>query len=218
MHWTDSRRGWVVYTAMCTPFIRRGSNPIRGIFGNIFIELLFLFYFINKNNQCNVCKYKYYLTTHTHMSEVEVYFLSINLTFWAMDKNVVGKKISRPAIRPPVGVQGQSPDGGPRRQSHLDAESFRIYEIDNQASTDCMAKIVQSEEEKKSWYDLFQNVCVFGIILKQINCSFCCFLNHIICFCKSRVMLCFVRQGKIPFVPVFIFIEEIVMEVQQQKS
>ena len=40
----------------------------------------FLFYFINKNNQCNVCKYKYYLTTHTHMSEVEVY--SVNkLTF-----------------------------------------------------------------------------------------------------------------------------------------
>ena len=58
-----------------------GSKPIRGIFGNIFIELLlFFFYFINKNNQCNVCKYKYYLTTHTHMSEVEVY--SVNkLTF-----------------------------------------------------------------------------------------------------------------------------------------
>ena len=45
-----------------------GSKPIRGIFGNI------CFYFIvNKNNQCNVCKYKYYLTTHTHISEVEVY-------------------------------------------------------------------------------------------------------------------------------------------------
>ena len=50
-----------------------------------------MFYFINKNNKCDVCKYKYYLTTHTHMSEVEVY--SVNkLTFWAMDKNVVGKK------------------------------------------------------------------------------------------------------------------------------
>ena len=57
-----------------------GSKPIRGIFGNIFIEFFVLFYFINKNNQCNVCKYKYYLTTHTHMSEVEVY--SVNkLTF-----------------------------------------------------------------------------------------------------------------------------------------
>ena len=58
-----------------------GSNPIRGIFGNIFLlNYYFLFYFINKNNQCNVCKYKYYLTTHTHMSEVEVY--SVNkLTF-----------------------------------------------------------------------------------------------------------------------------------------
>ena len=59
-----------------------GSKPIRGIFGNIFIDFFFFFffYFINKNNQCNVCKYKYYLTTHTHMSEVEVY--SVNkLTF-----------------------------------------------------------------------------------------------------------------------------------------
>ena len=73
-----------------------GSKPNRGIFGNIFIDFFFFFfYFINKNNQCNVCKYKYYLTTHTHMSEVEVY--SVNkLTFWVMDKNVVGKKISRP--------------------------------------------------------------------------------------------------------------------------
>ena len=79
----------------------------------------------------------------------------------------------------------------------------------------------------KKWYSkkkkilgmiCFQNVCVFGIILKQINCSFCCFLNHIICFCKSRVMLCFVRQGKIPFVPLFIFIEEIVMEVSTTKK
>ena len=51
-----------------------------------------------------------------------------------------------------------------------------------------------------------QNVCVSGTILKQIDCSFCC-------FCKSRVMLCFVRQCKIPFVPLFIFIEEIVMKV-----
>ena len=64
----------------------------------------------------------------------------------------------------------------------------------------------------------FQIVCVFGIILKQINCSFCCFLNHIICFCKSRVMLCFVRQGKMLFVPLFIFIEEIVMEVSTTKK
>ena len=37
------------------------------------LNYYFLFYF-NKNNQCNVCKYKYYLTTHTHMSEVEVLF------------------------------------------------------------------------------------------------------------------------------------------------
>ena len=57
-----------------------GSNPIRGIFGNIFIKEFFLFYFINKNNKCDVCKYKYYLTTDTHRSEVEVY--SVNkLTF-----------------------------------------------------------------------------------------------------------------------------------------
>ena len=63
-----------------------------------------------------------------------------------------------------------------------------------------------------------QNVCVFGTILKQINCSFCCFLNQIIRFCKSRVRLCFVREGKIQFVPLFIFIEEIVMEVSTTKK
>ena len=33
-----------------------------------------------------------------------------------------------------------------------------------------------------------QQVCVFDIISKRNNCSFCCFLNHIICFCESRVM------------------------------
>ena len=43
-----------------------GSNPIRGIFGNIFIELLFFVYFINKNNNA-MYVIKYYLTTHhTH--------------------------------------------------------------------------------------------------------------------------------------------------------
>ena len=63
-----------------------------------------------------------------------------------------------------------------------------------------------------------QNVCVFGTILKWNNCSFCCFLNHTICFCKSRVMLRFVRQGKILFVPLFIFIKEIVMKVSATKE
>ena len=62
------------------------------------------------------------------------------------------------------------------------------------------------------------NVCVFGIILKQNNCSFYCFLNHIIYFCKSIVMLRLVRQGKIPFVPFFAFIEEIVMKVSTTKQ
>ena len=61
-----------------------------------------------------------------------------------------------------------------------------------------------------------QNVCVFGTILKQIDCPFCCFLNHIICFCK----LCYVflRQGKIPFVPLFIFFEKIVMKASTTKK
>ena len=31
-------------------------------------------------------------------------------------------------------------------------------------------------------------------------------------------MLCFMRQGKIPFMPLFIFIEEIVMEVSTTKK
>ena len=54
---------------------------------------------------------------------------------------------------------------------------------------------------------------VFGTMSKQNNCSLCCFLNHISCFCKSRVMLRFVRRGKIPFVPRFVFFVEIVMKV-----
>ena len=64
-----------------------------------------------------------------------------------------------------------------------------------------------------------QYACVFGTILKRNDCSFCCFLNHIICFCKSRVMLRFCgMQGKIPFVPLFIFIEGIVMKVSTTKK
>ena len=35
---------------------------------------------------------------------------------------------------------------------------------------------------------LVEKLCVFDIILKQNNSSFCCFLNHIIYFCKSRVI------------------------------
>ena len=34
----------------------------------------------------------------------------------------------------------------------------------------------------------------------------------------NQVMLPFVRQGKIPFVPLFIFIEEIVMKVSTTKK
>ena len=69
---------------------------------------------------------------------------------------------------------------------------------------------------QKKWYSqeknylgmiFVENVCVFGIILKLNNSSFFCFLNHIIYFCKSRVMLLLVRQDKIPFVPLFVFIE-----------
>ena len=94
--------------------------------------------------------------------------------------------------------------------------SVRIFH--ERVSTDCI-QIKNGTVRKKILEIIFvQNVCVFGTILKQIDCSFCCFLNHIICFCKSRVMLCFVRQGKIPFVPLFIFIEEIVMEVSTTKK
>ena len=62
-----------------------------------------------------------------------------------------------------------------------------------------------------------QNVYI-GTISKWSNCSFCCFLNHIICFCKSRVMLRFVRQGKILLVPLFIFIKDLVMKVSTTKK
>ena len=72
----------------------------------------------------------------------------------------------------------------------------------------------------KNYLDMIfvENVYVFDIILKRNNCSFCCFLNHIIYFCESRVMLRLVRQGKIPFVPLFVFIEEIVMKVSATKQ
>ena len=62
-----------------------------------------------------------------------------------------------------------------------------------------------------------QNVCVFGTMLKQINCSFCCFLNHIICFCNQT--LCYVLCGKAKSrLCHFIFIEEIVMKVSTTKK
>ena len=84
-------------------------------------------------------------------------------------------------------------------------------------TTDCLKN---GTVRKKTILDVIfvQNFCVFGTILKQINCSFCSFLNHIICFCRSRVMLCLVWQGKIPFVLLFIFIKEIVMEVLTTKK
>ena len=63
-----------------------------------------------------------------------------------------------------------------------------------------------------------ENLCVFGIILKQNDSSFFCFLNHIIYFCKSRVMLRLVRQDNIPFVPLYVFIKEIVMKVSTTKQ
>ena len=93
--------------AIHTAWVR---NPFMA-FLVIFLLIFFFFDFINKNNQCNVCKYKYYLTTHTYMSEVEVY--SVNkLTFWAMDKNVVGKKNSRPGrdMKKTIGVRGKKID------------------------------------------------------------------------------------------------------------
>ena len=76
----------------------------------------------------------------------------------------------------------------------------------------------KSQEKKYLGMIIVENVFVFGIVLKQNNSSFFCFLNHIIYFCKSRVMLRFVRQDKIPFVPLFVFIEEIVMKVSTTKQ
>ena len=77
--------------------------------------------------------------------------------------------------------------------------------------TDCIKKWYQ---QKIIFLDMnvAQKVYVFGTKSKQNNFSFCCCLNHIICFCKSRVMPHFVRRGKIPFVPLFVFIEEIVIK------
>ena len=66
--------------------------------------------------------------------------------------------------------------------------------------TTVCTKMVPAEEKIMIFV---KNVCVFDIISKRNNCSFCCILNHIICCCRSRVMPRFVRRGKIPFVPLF---------------
>ena len=74
-------------------------------------------------------------------------------------------------------------------------------------------KMVQSE-------NIFLNMKCFQqqYISKRNKCSFCCYLNHIFSFCKSRVMPCFMRWGKFPFVPLFIFILEIVMKVSNNEA
>ena len=53
--------------------------------------------------------------------------------------------------------------------------------------------------------NIFQMVCVFGTMSKRNNCSFCCYLNHIIWFCKSRV-----RDDEILVCATFVLIVEIV--------
>ena len=69
-------------------------------------------------------------------------------------------------------------------------------------------------------WNLFQQYVylITDIISKRNKCSFCCYLNHIFCFCKSRVMPRFMRWGKIPFVPLFVFIVEIVMKVSNNEA
>ena len=65
-----------------------------------------------------------------------------------------------------------------------------------------------------------QKVCVFITMSKRNNCSFCCFLNHIICFCKARVMpmqFCAMRQNPVT-VPLFVFIVEIVIKVSNNET
>ena len=42
-------------------------------------------------------------------------------------------------------------------------------------STVCILKMVQSEEKNILDMIFVQNICVFGIISKRNNCSFCCF-------------------------------------------
>ena len=91
MHWTDSRRGAIGYAIALASHTAWVSNLIGVIFGHIFIERFFFFYFKNKTTNAMYVNTNSIVTTHTHMSEVEVY--SVNkLKFWAMDKNVVGKK------------------------------------------------------------------------------------------------------------------------------
>ena len=58
--------------------------------------------------------------------------------------------------------------------------------------------MVQSE-------NIFLNMKCFQqyILSKRNKGSFCCYLNHIFSFCKSRVMPCFMRWGKFPFCATF---------------
>ena len=50
----------------------------------------------------------------------------------------------------------------------------------------------------------------YSLYKKMVQSDF--FLNHMFCFCKSRVMPRCMRPGNILFVPLFVFIVEIVMK------
>ena len=88
------------------------------------------------------------------------------------------------------------------------------------AFSDFIQSVYKWYSQEKNYLDMIfvEKLCVFGMILKRDNSSVWCFLSHILYFCKSRVMVRLVRQGKIPFVPLFIFIEEIVMKVSTTKQ
>ena len=69
------------------------------------------------------------------------------------------------------------------------------------------------QSENKYSYILW-NLFKKYVYSKRNKCSFCCFLNQMFCFCKSRV----VRWVNIPFVPLFVFIVEIVMKVSNNET
>ena len=71
---------WLSGLYRCVHSYGVGSKQFVAFLETFLLNYYFLFYFINKNNQCNYVNTNIISHTHTHMSEVEVY--SVNkLTF-----------------------------------------------------------------------------------------------------------------------------------------
>ena len=93
------------------------------------------------------------------------------------------------------GTQDTCHHGGSENPGQVGCLQQKMVETDIKDHTKYslyQKKMVQSENF--FFYMKFvPTVCVFDIISKRNKCSFCCYLNYIFCFCKSRVMSRFMR-------------------------